>query len=101
MYLRTGLGAALNLLGLGTGDVVGGDPIGVVGCGRRSSSAGGGLFGDRGLNCTLRSTLFASLSAGFALLGEVRSDPDSVEEITGSNDTGEEEEVEENAGKDC
>lgn len=98
MHLRTGLRAALDLAGLGAVDVVRGDPIGVVGAGRRNRSAGRRLLSNWGLNAlsATRGALLAGLS-GLALLGEVGSDPNGVEEVTSARDTGKQEEVEEDA----
>jgi hypothetical protein len=102
VQLRTGLGAAFDLPGLGAGDVVRGDPISVVSSGGGNSGAGGGLLGNLGLNALGGlSALLAGLSGRLALLGEVRSDPNSVEEVTSAGDTSKKEEVEEDAGKNC
>jgi len=102
VHLRTGLGAALHLPGLGAGDVVRRDPISVVRSGRGNSGAGRSLLGSLRLNA-LRglSALLAGLSGRLALLGEVRSDPNGVEEVTGAGDTSKKEEVEKNAGSGC
>lgn len=101
VHLRTGLGAALRLPGLGAGDVVGGNPVGVVGSGGGNGSAAGGLLSSLDLN-TLGAlgALLGGLSS-LALLGEVGNDPDGVEEIAGTRDTGQEEEVEEETGSNC
>ena len=45
--------------------------------------------------------LLGSLATPGALLGEVRSDPNGVEEVTGARNTGQEEEVEEDADGNC
>lgn len=102
MHLRTGLRAALDLAGLGAVDVVRGNPISIVGTGRRNRSAGGRLLGNRGLNA-LGATVGALLAglSGLALLGEVGSDPNGVEEVTGARDTGQQEEVEEDTDGNC
>lgn len=100
MHLRTGLRAAFDLAGLRAVDVVRGNPISVVGTGRRNRSAGGSLLGNWGLNALGLGALLAGLS-GLALLGEVGSDPNGVEEVAGARDTGQQEEVEEDAGGNC
>lgn len=98
MYgLHAGLLATLDLARLGAVDVVGGDPVGVVG---GSGGDGGvrGLLNSGGLG-TLRAasgTLLASL-ATLALLGEVGSDPDIVGEVDGTTEASQEEQVEEDA----
>lgn len=100
MHLRTGLRAAFDLAGLRAVDVVRGNPISVVGTGRRNRSAGGSLLGNWGLNALGLGALLAGLS-GLALLGEVGSDPNGVEEVAGARDTGQQEEVEEDADGNC
>lgn len=100
VHLRTGLGAALRLAGLGAGDVVGGNPVGVVGCGGRNGSTGG-LLGSLLLNALgALGALLGGLSS-LALLGEVGGDPDGVEEVAGTRDTGQEEEIEEETESVC
>lgn len=103
MHLRTGLGAALDLTGLGAGNVVRGNPISVVGSGRGSTGTGGRSFlSNLGLNALRgRSALLAGLSSRLALLREVRSDPNSVEEVTSAGDTSKKEEVKEDAVSNC
>ena len=82
--------------------MVGGDPIGVVSGGGGHGSAGGALFGDLGLRA-LRglSALLTGLSGGLALLGEVGRDPNRVEEVTGADNTGKKEDVEEDTERVC
>lgn len=101
VHLRTGLGAALRLAGLRAGDVVGGNPVGVVGGGGGNCSAAGGLLSS--LDLTALGALGALLGglSSLALLGEVGGDPDGVKEVAGSRDTGQEEEVEEETGSNC
>lgn len=100
MHLRTGLGAALDLPGLGAVDVVGRNPISVVGGGGRGSSAARSLLGDLGLNTLRLGALLAGLS-GLALLREVGSHPNGVEEVTSARNTGQKEQIKEDAGSDC
>lgn len=91
--LSAGLGlAALDLTGLGTVDVVSGNPVSVVGGGRGDSRAG--RFLD---NLALSGSLLLSELPPLALLGEVRCDPDGVEEVDDADEAGQEEEVEEDA----
>lgn len=99
MHLRTGAGTTLDLSGLGAVDVVRRNPISVVGGGTRDSSTAGSLLSGLGLD-TLRATLGALLTglSRLALLGEVGGDPNGVEEVTGTRNTGEQEEVEEDTG---
>lgn len=89
--LSAGLGlAALDLTGLGTVDVVSGNPVSVVGGGRGDSRAGGFLD-----NLALSGSLLLGEFAPLALLREVRCDPDGVEEIDDADKAGQKEEVEE------
>lgn len=76
--------------------MVGGDPVGVVGSGRGDGRGGGLLDGGGFALGAARGTLLAGLAA-LALLGEVGSDPDGVEEVDGTSGAGQEEEVEEEA----
>lgn len=96
--LRAGLGlAALDLPGFRTVDVVGWNPLGVVGC--CGCNSGAGAFIGRLSFGALSATggfLLARL-ATLALLREVGCDPDSVEEVGDTNKAGQEEEVEEDA----
>lgn len=97
--LRAGLGlaGALDLPGFRAVDVVGGNPVGVVGGSGGNGGAGAVLdtlgFGTLGAP---GGSLFASLAA-LALLGEVRCNPDSVEEVDNADEASQEEEVEEDA----
>ena len=79
------------LLGL---DVVSGNPLGIKGLSGGSSVS----VGARALS-SLLSRLGAALggTAGLALLGEVRGDPDIVEEVHDASEAGEKEDVEEDA----
>lgn len=79
------------LSGLGAVDVVRGDPVRVIGGGGRNGRAGA-LLG-LGLGA-LRGSLLTGLAA-LALLGEVGSDPDRVEEVDDASKAGQEEEVQE------
>lgn len=97
--LRAGLGlaGALDLPGFRTVDVVGGNPVGVV----------GGSGGNGGAGAVLDTLGFGALSAAggslltglaaLALLGEVRCNPDSVEEVDDADEASQKEEVEEDA----
>jgi len=99
--LRAGLGLAstLDLPRLGTSNVVGGDPVGVVGGGRGDGRARG-LIDGRGFGAlgAARGALLTGL-AGLALLGEVGGDPDGVEEVHSTRGAGQEEEVQEETGQ--
>jgi len=95
--LCAGLLAALDFTRLRTVDVVRGDPVGII-----SSSGGDGgaralldRWGLRTLSAA-SGTLLTSL-ATLTLLREVGSDPDSVEEVDGTTEAGQEEKVQENA----
>lgn len=72
--------------------MVGGDPVSVVGSGRGDSGAGSFLN-----NLALSRSLLLAGLATLALLGEVGSDPDSVEEVDDTDEAGQEEEVKEDA----
>jgi hypothetical protein len=74
-----------------------GNPISIVGSSGRSSGAGGSLLSGLSLNALRALSTLLSLSSRLALLREVGSDPNSVEEVTGTGDTSQEEEVEEDA----
>lgn len=87
--------ATLDLPRLRAADVVRRNPVGVVGGGGRNSRAGGLLRRASGL--ALGGALGVVGLGALALLGEVGSDPDSVEEVHDTNKAGQEEEVEEDA----
>lgn len=87
--------ATLDLPRLRAVDVVRRNPVGIVGGGGRHSRAGG-LLG-RASRLALGGALAVVGLAALALLGEVGSDPDSVEEVHDTSKTGQEEEVEEDA----
>lgn len=88
--LRAGLGlAALDLPGFRTVDVMGRNPVSVVGSGRGDSGARSVLD-----NLALSRSLLLARLATLALLGEVGSDPDSVEEVDDTDEASQEEEVE-------
>lgn len=98
--LHAGLLAALDLARLGAVDVVGGDPVGIVGCSGGDGGVGGLL--NNGCLGTLRAasgTLLTSL-ATLTLLREVGSDPDVVGKVDGTTKASQEEEVEEDARDD-
>lgn len=84
--------ATLHLPGFGTVDVVSGNPVGVV-CGGRGNGRAGGLLHDFALS---RDLLLAGLAC-LALLGEVRRNPNGIEEVDNANEAGQEEEVKEDA----
>lgn len=95
--LRASLGlAALNLPGFRTVDVVGWNPLGVIGC--CGGNSRGAFIGGRGFGAfgAARGSLLAGLAA-LALLREVGRDPNSVKEVGNTNEAGQEEEVQENA----
>lgn len=75
--------------------MVRGNPIRVVGRGRGNGRAGALLTTLSTLGAG--STLLASL-AGLALLREVGSDPNGVEEVYNADEAGQEEEVQEDTG---
>lgn len=76
--------------------MVSGDPLGVVGSGRRDSRAAGSLNGSLLLGGTSGLLELGTLSRT-ALLGEVGGDPDGVEEVDDAGEAGQEEEVQEEA----
>lgn len=76
--------------------MVSGDPLGVVGSGRRDSRAAGSLNGGLLLGGTSGLLVLGTLCST-ALLGEVGSDPDGVEEVDDARKASQEEEVEEKA----
>lgn len=90
--LSTGLGSgALDLTSLGLLDVVGGDPVRIVG-------GSGGNSGIRRRNIEvglLDSDTSLLRLATTSLLGEVGGDPDGVEKVEDTGKEGEDEEVEE------
>jgi hypothetical protein len=94
--LHPGLGRpTLDLLLLGTADVMGRDPFGVVSGGRRSSHVRSISWG---IGLLRRGRLFdLGALSGPALLREVGGDPNGVEEVDNAAETGQEEEVQEDA----
>lgn len=92
--LSTGLGAcALDLTSLGLLDVVGRDPVRVVGSG---GGNGGVRRGNIEIGLLDSDTSLLRLTAT-SLLGEVGGDPNGVEEVEDTGEEGKDEEVEEDA----
>lgn len=88
--------SALDLPGLRAVDVVSRDPVRVVGGGRRHSGALGSLAGSIVL-LGRTGWLLGELRAlsGLALLGEVRGNPNGVDKVTDTTETGQNHEVKE------
>jgi hypothetical protein len=95
-----GTTAALDSTRLGTLDVVGGNPVLVIGLGAGGDSRGFVVRGDSN-GFGLARCLLATSRRLTLLLREVWDNPDSVEEIADTHSACEEEEVEEEAIAGC